>query len=173
MARFEPGIRGYVRSMNGVYRAPLRSRRDDVDHALAVEWALRQKVVAVGGLLDPRPRSLVEAVERLADVDERTAWRLDRFAAVPRGAFVWTRHPDGDLWLGRIEGRWAYDDSAEATSLDLPHVRACHWSAHPAPLSEVPDAVLATFERGGRNFQQTHGQDVEQQTWELWTELAA
>lgn len=144
-----------------------------MDHGRAVEWALDQHVVAVGGLLSPPPTCLVSAVERLAEVDERTALRLDRFAAVPRGAFVWTRHPDGDLWLGRIDGRWAYDDSAEAAELDLPHVRSCHWSAHPAPLAEVPEAVLATFERGGRNFQQTHGNGVEEQTWQLWGELAA
>lgn len=159
--------------MNDVYRAPLRSRRDDIDHAKAVDWALEQGVVGVGGVLEPAPHSLVEAVERLAETyDDRLAARLDRFAAVPGGSFVWTRHPGGDLWVGRLTGPWAYDDSAEAAEVDLPHVRACHWPDEPVPLSSVPGGVLATLERGGRNFQRTHDAEAEEQTRRLWGDFS-
>ena len=49
-----------------------------------------------GGRLDAVPATLVAAVEAVAAAhDERTAARLERFAAVPDGSFVWTRDGDG------------------------------------------------------------------------------
>jgi hypothetical protein len=37
----------------------------------------------------------------------------------------------------------------------------------------VPAAVVATFNRGGRNFQQTHDATVGAESQRLWEELAA
>ena len=137
-----------------VYRTPLRSRRDDVDHAAAVERALRLGVVGMG-----------EAT------DERAERRLDRFAAAPVGAFVWTRHPDGRTYVGRLTGPLRHD--AGGAAVDLVNVRDCDWGGPPVDPSLVPAAVAQTFARGGRNLQQIHPGDVEAQTASLWRRLNA
>lgn len=132
----------------------MRSRDDAVDHAAAVSWALAHGVVAVGGRLGETPRSLSEAVTAVErEHGSRVADRLERFAVVPHGSTMWTRHPDGDLWVGAVAGAWSFDASPEATSFDLQHTRACEWSEEPVPMDRVPDAVLETFARGGRNVQ--------------------
>lgn len=130
----------------------MRSRRDDVDHAAAVEWALRSGVVGVG---EP--------------YDERAERRLERFVAIDDGAFVWTRHPRGDLHLGRITGLWRHDD--DGADVDLVHVRACDWIAQPVDPALCPAAVAQTFSRGGRNLQRIHPGDVEGETAALWERL--
>jgi hypothetical protein len=137
-----------------VYRTPLRSRRDDVDHAAAVERALRVGVVGMG-----------EAT------DERSQRRLDRFAAAPAGAFAWTRHPDGATYVGRITGPLRRDD--DGAVVDLVNVRDCDWVEQPVDPSLVPAAVAQTFARGGRNLQQIHPGDVEAETARVWRRLSA
>jgi hypothetical protein len=136
------------------YRAPMRSRLDEVDPALAVARALDLGLVGVGGRLASPPRDLADAVARVAEEhDEGVAARLERFAAVPVGAEVWTRNAAGLFHRGLIEGSWRYDADPAAYEVDLAHVRACSWRL---PLAEhqVPAAVAATFRRGGRNFQE-------------------
>ncbi|MFB9312204.1 GAF domain-containing protein [Nocardioides plantarum] len=135
-----------------VYRAPMRSRRDDVDPTLATVRALRLGVVGIGGHLAVAPGSLAEALAATYDEHgERAAARLRRFAEVGAGAQVWTRDDDGLFRVGVLTGGWRYDVDDEAWAADLVHVRDCAWSA---PADVVPAAVLATFARGGRNFQQ-------------------
>ena len=135
-----------------VYRAPMRSRRDDVDPTLAVGRALRLGLVGIGGRLATAPDSLAQALGATYDEhSERAAARLRRFAEVPAGAQVWTRDDDGLFHVGVVTGAWRYDADAEAWAADLVHVRDCAWSDPP---DVVPGAVLATFARGGRNFQQ-------------------
>lgn len=130
----------------------MRSRRDDVDPGLAVERALRLGLVGVGGRLTTPPATLEDAVAATYDEhDARAAARLRRFAEVGVGAQVWTRDADHLFHVGTITGAWHYDPTAAAWEADLVHVRACTWSA---PSEAVPGAVLATFARGGRNFQQ-------------------
>ena len=132
----------------------MRSRRDDVDHAAAVERALRLGLVGMGEV-----------------TDERAERRLERFADAPAGAFVWTRHPDGRTYLGRITGTLRRDDGGGA--VDLVNVRACDWVEQPVDASLVPAAVSQTFARGGRNVQQIHPGDVEAQTAQVWRRLSA
>ena len=110
------------------------------------------------------PRGLVGFGE--ADADDRLARRVARFAEVADGSFVWTRDTDGLYWLGRIDGPLFYDDDGAA--VDLVHVRPCRWITDPVLEPDVPVAVLATFGRGGRNFQQTHSPDVGEQTAAIW-----
>jgi len=140
--------------MVAVYRAPMRSRRDGVDPASTRDRALSSGLVGFGQTGD----------------DSRSARRVERFADVPDGAFVWTRDPDGLYWLGRIAGPYRYDD--RGADADLVHVRPCRWLDRPLPEHHVPAAVVATFARGGRNFQQTHDPDVGEQTQRLWDEFA-
>ena len=134
-----------------VYRAPMRSRDDGVDPGLAVDRALRLGLCGVGGRLPVAPVDLDDAVAATEVTHgPRAAARLRRFAQVADGSVVWTRDAQGDFWSGVLSGAWRYDGDAKAHAADLVHVRPCSWSAAP---DQPPDAVLASFARGGRNFQ--------------------
>lgn len=152
-----------------VYRAPMRSRDDDVSDGSAVERALSFGVCGVGGRIDDAPDSIADA---LAAVDavygDRMARRLERFASVAEGAFVWTRDADGLLWLGRITGPWRYDASVEARDVDLVHVRACDWLDRPVGSAAVPPGVHEAFARGGRNWQSITRGDAARLTAAVW-----
>lgn len=130
----------------------MRSRRDDIDPQAAIDRALALRLVGFGD----------------AGFGERLARRIDRFAAAASGSFVWTRDADGLFWLGRIDGPYHRDDDAVAVAVDLVHVRSCRWLTEPLLESATPPAVLATYARGGRNFQQTHSPDVGPQTQWIW-----
>lgn len=130
----------------------MRSRRDDIDPQAAIDRALATGVVGFGD----------------AGFNERLARRVERFADVADGSFVWTRDADGLFWLGRINGPYRRDDDAVAVAVDLVHIRPCRWLTEPLVESDTPPAVLATFARGGRNFQQTHSPDVGPQTERIW-----
>ncbi|MGP3534518.1 GAF domain-containing protein [Microbacterium sp. RD1] len=151
------------------FRAPMRSRRDDVDHAAAVERALTHGLVGVGGVVAAAPPTVADAAAHVAAVHgERMARRLERFAAVPAGVLVWTRDGDGLTWLGRLAGPWRYDDTAQARDLDLPHVRDCAWLDHPTDDEAVPPRVHLAFRRGGRNWQEIRDAAAATATATLW-----
>ncbi|MGE2714241.1 GAF domain-containing protein [Mycolicibacterium litorale] len=141
--------------MTVVYRAPMRSRDDGVDVGQTVARARRLGVCGFG--------------ERGVD-GERLTRRIARFVDIPDGALAWTRDPDGLFWLGRIEGPYRRDTSSAAKAVDLVHVRPCHWLPDPFLEPEVPAAVLATYRRGGRNFQQTHDPAVGAESLRRWEE---
>jgi hypothetical protein len=152
-----------------VYRAPMRSRRDDVDPGLAVERALRTGVCGSGGTLSRVPRGLEEALVLTEhEHGAHAARRLERFVEVAQGSFVWTRDLDGLLHLGRLAGEWRYDADPEAVAADLVHVRDCRFLPNPVLQSDAPPAVARTFRRGGRNFQQIHDPAVGGQSNALW-----
>lgn len=117
------------------YRAPMRSRRDDVDPALAVGRALELGLCGMGAVRNER--------------DQR---RVERFADVPDESFVWTRS-DAGFHLGRLTGAAREDRSNEAVTADLVHVRPCEWLPEPVDPVLVPEQVRYAFSRGGRNFQ--------------------
>lgn len=137
-----------------VYRAPLRSRSDDVDAALTLRRALALGLCGFG------ERGHGPQLER----------RVERFTEVPEGSLVWTRDPDGWYRLGRLDGAYFYD--ADGEDVDLVHVRPCRWLDTPIAESRCPAAVIKTFGRGGRNFQQIHDAQVGDASETLWTELA-
>jgi hypothetical protein len=137
-----------------VYRAPMWSRRDDVDPAATIERARSQGLCGFGGPKEPK--------------DDRLVRRIERFREVENGSFVWTRDPDGLYWLGRIAGPYFVDNDDGAAAVDLVHVRECDWLSRPLLESEVPAAVVATFHRGGRNFQQTHDPRVGEEAERIW-----
>lgn len=139
------------------YRAPMRSRRDDIAPGAAVERALRLGICGVGGRLTEPPADLDEAVRAVARAhDERVARRLARFADAPDGSHVWTRDAEGWHWHGVLDGPWRHDDDPAAFEVDLVHVRPCRWDDEPTAEDRVPAAVLETFARGGRNWQRIH-----------------
>ncbi|WP_182523412.1 GAF domain-containing protein [Nocardioides dongkuii] len=140
-----------------VYRAPMRSRRDDVDHGAAVERALALGLCGVGGRLEGRPRDAADAVAMTdAAHGERVARRLERFQGLPDGTVVWTRTPDGRYARGTLTGPWRHAPDPAAYDLDLVHVRPCAWD-EPVEEHRVPAAVVATYRRGGRNLQRVRG----------------
>jgi hypothetical protein len=132
----------------------MRSRREDIDPQQTIDRALAMGVVGFGD----------------AAADDRLERRVGRFADVADGSYVWTRDIDGLYWLGRIDGPLFHDDDGAA--VDLVHVRPCRWVTDPVLEPEVPAAVLATFARGGRNFQQTHDPNVGEQTAAIWRQRA-
>jgi hypothetical protein len=141
-----------------VYRAPMRSRRDDVDLRATIERALARGLCGFGGAKMPS--------------DERVARRIERFRDVENGSFVWTRDAEGLYWLGRINGPYFFDADKVAAAVDLVHVRPTSWLSAPLLEQKVPAAVVATFRRGGRNFQQTHDATVGAESQVLWDELS-
>jgi hypothetical protein len=136
----------------------MRSRRDDIDLAATIEWALKTGLCGFGGVPE-------------AIADERLARLIERFRRAENGSFVWTRDPDGLYWLGRIDGPYFYDADERAAAVDLVHVRECRWLSTPLSEQAVPAAVVATFRRGGRNFQQTHDATVGGESLRLWQQL--
>lgn len=136
------------------YRAPMRSRRDDVDHALAVRRALALGLCGVGEPLD-----------------DRAAARLERFCAVPDGSLVWTRLGD-ELHLGRLDGPCRVDDDPAARQADLVHVRPCEWLGEPVDPLLVPEQVGYAFSRGGRNFQRIGLPGAAEASAKVWDHLS-
>jgi len=157
---------------SAVYRAPMRSRRDDIPLDASLSRAKTLHVCGFGGPLRPPPGDVDEAVARAKEQhDIRLARRIGRFAAVADGSFVWTRDDDHLFWVGRVQGAWRYDGRAAAAAVDLVHVRPCVWADDPVLASEAPAAVLATYGRGGRNFQRIHDTRVAAQTAVIWHRL--
>ena len=133
--------------MDPVFRAPMRARAHDAPAGAGAEHCVAHGNVGIGDTAEAR---------------------IDRFAAVPDGAFVWTRDTDGAYWVGRIAGPLRPADRAAHDAAGLTHVRTADWLDRPFGQHDVPAAVAATFARGGRNFQRTHGDAVERSTAELW-----
>lgn len=142
--------------MTGVYRAPMRSRSDHVDVSATHDRAFALGLVGFGE----------------APPDPQGDRRVARFAEVADGSFAWTRDVDGLYRLGRIDGPYRYDGGVAAARVDLIHVRPCTWLPDPLVEAVVPAAVLATFARGGRNFQQTHSPTVVLETEHVWAARA-
>jgi hypothetical protein len=155
-----------------VYRAPLRSRCKDIDPQATLARARSHGVCGFGGRVTPPPDDLFSAMDSAAHCyDDGFVRRLARFADVFNGSFVWTRDRDRLLWVGMLNGPYFYDRADEATEVDLVHVRPCTWRATPVTEPIAPPAVVATFDRGGRNFQQVHSPRVVDLTREIWETL--
>jgi hypothetical protein len=135
------------------YRAPMRTLK--VDDGTAAEWAIAAGVVGLDGAVRTEPESLDDALAAVdLQLDERTARRIRRFTLAPAGSLVWTRDRSGGLHLGRLGDGQRYVRDAVARQMGLPHQRDCDWAAGPVPVELVPAAVIETFARGGRNWQQ-------------------
>ncbi len=142
-----------------VYRAPMRSRRDDVDFGATIERALARGLCGFGA---------TGAIGRTCGPPHRAVPRCRR------GSFVWTRDPEWAV-LARshrrsvlLRQRWRAPPSTSSTSANA------DWLAAPLLEQPVPAAVVATFRRGGRNFQQTHERPSAQRVEHLGrAELAA
>lgn len=152
-----------------VFRAPMRSPGDGASAGAAVERALTRGICGMGGRIEQVPASFASALRAVDRAHgERFARRIERFAAAPNGAFVWTRDAGEAFWFGRLTGGWRYDRDADAIAVDLVHVRPCDWLAHPVDDRDVPAEVRASFGRGGRNWQAIRAPDAAPATARLW-----
>ncbi len=142
--------------MVAIYRAPMRSRNDAVELQPTIDRARRLGLCGFG-----------QFVNRPAE-KERLDRRVARFADVDDGSFVWTRDTDGWFWLGRISGPYSYDADESAAAVDLVHIRPCEWLSTPVLEQDAPVPVIATFGRGGRNFQQIHHASIGSETQRIW-----
>jgi hypothetical protein len=142
--------------MVAVYRAPMRSRNDAVEPQATIDRARRLGVCGLGQYAS-------QSAER-----ERLVRRVARFTELDEGSFVWTRDTHGWFWLGRISGPYVYDAGKTAAAVDLVHIRPCEWVSIPMLEHDVPAAVVATFRRGGRNFQEIHHPSVDMDTQTIW-----
>lgn len=142
--------------MVAVYRAPMRSRNDALELQATIERARRLGLCGFG-----------QSVSRSAE-QERLACRVARFAELDDGSFVWTRDTNGWFWLGRISGPYFYDANETAAAVDLVHVRPCEWLPTPILEPDAPAAIIATFRRGGRNFQEIHHPSIDEETQRIW-----
>jgi hypothetical protein len=133
--------------MDPVFRAPMRARGHDALPGVGADHGVAHGVVGIGDTAEAR---------------------ISRFAEVSNGAFVWTRDTDGMYWVGRIAGPLRPAGPTAREVAGLTHVRAADWLDRPFGEHDVPVAVAATFARGGRNFQRTHGDAVERRTAEIW-----
>jgi hypothetical protein len=113
-------------------------------------------------------RALTHGLCGMTANDERSLRRVERFAQVADGSFVWTRTQLGEYFLGRISGPLREDHSADAVASNMTFVRDCEWTSEPVPEHEIPAATLRTFARGGRNFQQTHDPRVAAESASVW-----
>jgi hypothetical protein len=113
-------------------------------------------------------RALTHGLCGMTANDERSLRRVERFAQVADGSFVWTRTQLGEYFLGRISGPLREDHSADAVAPNMTFVRDCEWTSEPVPEHEIPAATLRTFARGGRNFQQTHDPRVAAESASVW-----
>jgi hypothetical protein len=134
----------------------MRSRSDAVDLRATIERARRLGLCGFGRLV------------RGEGERDRLDRRVARFAEVQDGSFVWTRDEDGLFWLGRICGPYFHDADDAAAAVDLVHVRHCDWMSVPLREPNVPAAVVATYRRGGRNFQESHHPSIGQETQRIW-----
>lgn len=140
--------------MVAVYRAPMRSRNDAVELQPTIDRARRLGICGFGQFVDR------------SGEQERLARRVDRFTELDDGSFVWTRDTYGHFWLGRISGPYCHD--AKGAAADLVHTRPCEWLSAPILEQDAPAAVVATFRRGGRNFQEIHHPSIGHETQVTW-----
>ena len=134
----------------------MRSRNDAVAPQATIDRAHRLGLCGFG-------QSVSRSAER-----ERLARRVARFAELDEGSFVWTRDTNGWFWLNCISGPYFYDADETAAAVDLVHVRPCEWLCRPILEQDVPVAVVATFRRGGRNFQEIHHPSIDEETQRIW-----
>lgn len=149
----------------------MRARDRNAPTGAGAEFGVERGLVGIGDALARPPATLDDAIVAATEEHGAKAGRMVySFAALPEGAYVWTRVADGTYRLGRLAGDWRYDDSPPAAEAGIHHVRPARWLDRPFGEDEVPAAVADTFARGGRNLQRIHGDGAESRTAELWSQ---
>ncbi len=151
----------------------MRARELDAPPFAGARFGVELGVVGIGGALELTPADLDEALELTAVAHgPKSARMLARFAALPTGSLVWTRTDEASYRLGRVRGPWRWTGTAGARRVGIHNVRDTDWLSPEFDRTDVPPAVAATFDRGGRNLQRTHDAEAERATAELWSRSA-
>jgi hypothetical protein len=157
----------------------LRSLKDGVDHARQVAYCVDGGRVGIGWGIEALPdgASLDEVTAAIRAKDEpgwgsqaaSTVRLFGEEAAV--GDFVWTRDLEGRFRLGRISGRYRYENSVAAKELDTHQVRAAEWAPTPLGDLEVPGAVIRAFSGTSTSFSHIWNPGARTYTAWLWEKL--
>ncbi|MDQ2621473.1 MAG: GAF domain-containing protein [Actinomycetota bacterium] len=152
-----------------IFRAPMRARDRDLDQFVGARFGVSNGLVGTGDELETVPDDLQEALLAATTQHGLKAGRmLERFADLPDGVFVWTQTGADEYRLGKIDGPWRYEASADADRTGIHHVRPAEWLDRTFDSGEIPPAVAETFARGGRNFQGTNDSPAEKLTASIW-----
>ena len=114
--------------------------------------------------------SLLGVGWRVADLANTTDWQAYEGVATPKphksiqqpryvhdnvepGDLVWTRDPEGQYYLARVNSGWEYWTSEEsrANDIDIANIFRCEFC--PVELDEVPGVVVSSFNARGRSIQ--------------------
>ena len=147
--------------MASLWRAPLRSRKDGVDHHAQIDHCLAAGVFGIGWPVHPSPSTPEEALEAA-----RTQWSHDpgaeralrRLLSAADGDIVWTQGLDRHYLVGEVAGPWRYDNSPAAERVDAHQLRDVRWAPEPLLDAEVPGAVIRAFSRQGSAFERIHNE---------------
>ncbi len=140
-----------------VYRAPMRSRRDDVDLGATIERALARGLCGFGGAKKPS--------------DERAARRIERFrvSRMVRSSGPATQR----ACTGSVASKVRTSTTMmmeQPPSTWFMSANAVGWQN--LSLSIGTRGSDSYVPRGGRNFQQTHDSTVGAESQELWDEFS-
>jgi hypothetical protein len=157
----------------------MRSLKPGVDHAKQVAYCLDGGRVGIGWGIDELPTGTpladVLATIRANDLPgwgSRAASTVRLFgeeAAV--GDFLWTRDLQGRFRLGRITGRYRYDNSAKAKATDTHQVRKAEWADRSLGDLEVPGAIVRAFSGRSTAFSRMLDISARIYTGWLWEKL--
>ncbi|MDQ5893777.1 MAG: hypothetical protein QG596_38 [Actinomycetota bacterium] len=148
----------------------MRARSFDSGAFQGSRLGTERGIVGIGEPLEAVPETLEEAVNRTAESHgDKAARMLVRFAGLPEGSLVWTRTSDDVFRLGKVIGPWWYDDSEAAGRSGIHQVRAADWIPCNFDSAATPEAVISTFDRGGKNFQRIISREAERRSKRLWT----
>jgi hypothetical protein len=138
----------------------------------------RNGVIGVGWGTDlgqfsiaPRVNEVCEAILRRYGAKDGKSGvdTVRRFAEqMQNGDLVWTRDSGGAYWLGRIEDRWRFDPSEEATRWDVNNARPCRWLERPARDFDVPGAVVRSFIGRAGTLARVHSDPARKASELLW-----
>jgi hypothetical protein len=157
-----------------IFRCPMRSGLDRVDHTVEIERALELGIVAVGwGDFENRPTTLEETYDRVQAKwnDSRAVHCIRRFAKAPVGSLVWSRHTDGTWLLGKLTGEWRPDYSEDAIETDMHQVRDCSWAPKKLLSERVPGKVIISFSYPGESWSEIHNPTAREVSYALYGEL--
>ncbi|MGB0120110.1 MAG: hypothetical protein WBP55_04050 [Solirubrobacterales bacterium] len=153
------------------YRAPMRPRDRDAGQFDGARFGVENGLVGIGGVISPAPASVDEAVLNALDqINQKTSRMISRFASLPDGSLIWTQIDEDSYCLGRLTGQWRYDSSGDAGQAGIVHLRPVEWIPEKIPIEKVPPAVLDSFARGGKNFQQIRASEAGPSSRQLWAD---
>ena len=162
-----------------IWRTKLRSLKPGVDHAKQVAYCIEGGRVGIGwgteGL--PTGTSLAEVLTAIR-TNELSGWGRQAASTVrlfgeeaKLGDFVWTRDLQGRFRLGRITGRYRYENSAKAKANDTHQVRKADWAEQPLGDLEVPGAIIRAFSGTSTSFSRMWNTGARIYTAWLWERL--